>query len=58
MMFDVTDTLLESFYAYTNWAIEDDSCDVELVQEPEMMNQEWTEEDEEIARHTTVLLAS
>lgn len=56
MMFDVTDTLLESFYAYTNCAIEDSIYDVE--QETVMASQEWTEEDEEIASHTTVLLAS
>lgn len=58
MMFDVMDTLYESFYAYTEWAIEEDARLSDLQPAIVGEKREWTEEEEAIARHTTVLLAS
>jgi hypothetical protein len=54
MIFDGIDTLYEAFYAYVESVVEEEAKQPEPVE----AKPGWTWEEEEISRHSTVLLAS
>lgn len=58
MIFDGIDTLYEVFYAYVESVVEEENN--EEAPQPELAetNSGWTWEEEELSRHSTILLAS
>ena len=54
MIFDGIDTLYEAFYAYVESVVEEEAKQPEPVE----TKSGWTWEQEEISRHSTVLLAA
>ncbi|WP_201369849.1 hypothetical protein [Ktedonobacter robiniae] len=58
MIFDGIDTLYEAFYAYIESVVEEEAY--QEAKQPESVEAKsgWTWEEEEISRHSTILLAS
>ncbi|GHO75438.1 hypothetical protein KSD_32090 [Ktedonobacter sp. SOSP1-85] len=58
MIFDGIDTLYEAFYAYVESVVDEEAHQEAKQPEPVEAKSGWTWEEEEISRHSTVLLAS